>query len=158
MEPMAHQLTSNVKLLQKIVIVNQNQVLLLKRSPNSKTRPNCWDLPGGNMEWPQNKQVLTRQLHISDAKREVFEETGLELNSSFDLAQLVFFDTVFEPDKQLFTILVGWQIKLDSSLKNPEIKISHEHSDYVWADRNQISQYDFGFADFIPQMIHNKLI
>jgi len=151
---LAHQLTAHVKLLQKAVLLSDDKVLILKRHPDSATRPNCWDLPGGNSEWPTNITTFTRGLHLQDLCREIEEETGIAVDpESVFRRDLVYFDTTFEPEKEMFTILCGWRHKLSGEQTLPPVATSSEHTEYQWVDPADLDQYDFGFADFIPEMI-----
>ncbi len=78
MQHFEHQLTTNVKFLHKVAIIREldgeKQVLILQRDSNSFSRPDCWDLPGGNAEWPIEGQVSTADLHQADTAREVLKK------------------------------------------------------------------------------------
>lgn len=126
-----HQLTANVKLLQKAVIRRVgkfgSEVLILKRSAASKSRPACWDLPGGNSEWPKQNQESAANLHLADLKREIFEETALNVNlKDLSLDKLLHFSTYFDSDKQIFTIIAAWLIDYVDT-DQASITISSEH-------------------------------
>lgn len=142
-----HQLTDRVKLLQKAAIIRQQdslEVLLLKRPTDAESRPNCWDLPGGNSEWPEADQLSAANLHVNDLKREIFEETNLSVNEkNLTLDNLTHFSTYFDRDKQMFTIICGWFIKHSLTDQNM-IKISDEHQEYVWVKEANLDSYDFG--------------
>lgn len=155
---MSHQLTDQVKLLQKAVLRHQGQFLIMKRSEEATNRPGVWDLPGGNSEWPR-VQADKANLHLDDLLREVEEETTLKLDrQSIKLpTQPIYLSTYFEADKQIFTIIVGWQIELPADFDRTSPALSQEHSDYAWISTTDFDQYDFGFAGeqvgFIRQMI-----
>ena len=87
--------TDQVKFFQKVVIFHpqQPQILTLKRSPQDRSRPNQWDLPGGNVEFGE--------LHLPALEREILEETGLPIGP---LALLEVF-TRFDPTETIYTIL-----------------------------------------------------
>ncbi len=143
-----HQLTENVKLLQKAAIIRQGnsglEVLLLQRSADAKSRPNCWDLPGGNSEWPAQNQLSAADLHLGDIKREIQEETALQVSeNAFDLNKLVHFSTYFDSEKQVFTVICGWLV-IFASTNQTEIQISSEHQNYIWASQANLANYDFG--------------
>jgi 8-oxo-dGTP pyrophosphatase MutT (NUDIX family) len=143
-----HQLTSNVKLLQKAAIIRHQdgeaQVLLLKRSQDALSRPNCWDLPGGNSEWPAEDQGSAANLHLADLAREVQEETALQIEQSdLTLTKLTHFSTFFDADKQMFTVIAGWMIDFAKTAQN-QIQISTEHQDFAWVSAADLVQYDFG--------------
>lgn len=161
-----HQLTEQVKLLQKAIIVVGKEFLILKRAGNAVTRALQWDLAGGNCEWPSsnfvssmdgtNSYPVMMNPHLDDLVREVMEETGIKLDIT-QIDQLpVHFSTVFEPDKQLYTVIVGWKVTLPAK---PSIVISHEHTQFTWITHDQFDQYDFGFAGspdgFIRRMLLN---
>lgn len=143
-----HQLTENVKLLQKAAVIRQSdsglEVLLLQRSENALSRPNCWDLPGGNSEWPEQSQLSVANLHLKDIQREIQEETALEISeNAFDLDKLVHFSTYFDSEKQVFTVICGWLV-IFSSPSQTEIQTSSEHQNYIWASQANLENYDFG--------------
>ncbi|MBP7768552.1 NUDIX domain-containing protein [Candidatus Woesebacteria bacterium] len=144
-EPTLHQLTKNVKLLQKAVLWHGDTFLILKRSAESKTRPDQWDLPGGNSEWPAVELENQRDLHKDDVVREIFEETGIELSRT-DIKKCSHISTFFEAKTQIFAIIVGWEVKLPATFKPDSILLSAEHSDFAWITTAQFDSYDFGFA------------
>lgn len=153
-----HQLSKNIKLLHKVAIIDANkQVLLLKRSSQAKSRPSCWDLPGGNSEWPVNIGHPSRDLHKLDIAREVWEEIGLRVSpEDFSLDKLVYFSTYFDPKKQIYTVICGWALtSFIDSLQH--VSISDEHSAYQWIKQKQLQDFDFGAekGQFIKDMINN---
>jgi len=156
-----HQLTSNVKLLQKAVVIRRNEntmqpeALLLRRSSDALSRPNCWDLPGGNSEWPAADQGSAANLHLADLAREVQEETTLQIKQSdLTLAELTHFSTFFDSDKQMFTVIVGWLIDF-ANTNSSNIQISSEHHDFAWVSEADLSEFDFGGdkGTFVVDMI-----
>lgn len=152
-----HQLTENVKLLHKVAIVWNGHVLMLKRADNSASRPGKWDLPGGNSEWPTDLEENITNPHADDVAREIIEETGLVVTpEAFDLDRLVHFETFFDYEKQIYTVLCGWAAVLDEK-EAPEIQISDEHSEAVWVHKDELEQYDPGFATFIHQIARAAL-
>lgn len=154
-----HQLTTNVKLLQKIALVRYNQagqaeVLLLQRSHSASSRPGAWDLPGGNSEWPDSS-ANQANLHLQDVARELQEETGLQLDAAkLDLAKITHLSTYFSADKQIYTVIVGWMAAF-AETNQTEIKLSAEHEQYVWVTQGQLTDYDFGgpAGGFVVEMI-----
>lgn len=151
-----HRLTDQVKILHKVAIVSNNQVLLLKRHEAAHSRPGKWDLPGGNAEWPDNPaKPLLESLHRTDVVREVYEETGISISENL-IVSPIFFDTYFEAEKQMYTVVVGWLVKLDGL---EEIVLSREHTEFCWTNQAEIQQYDFGFAGgedgFLVEIVEN---
>lgn len=149
-----HQLTENVKLLHKIAIIAGGEVLLLKRAMDSTNRPGCWDLPGGNSEWPETT-ISGFNLHAHDVVREIKEETHILADStSINQTALIYFSTYFDANKQIYTVICGWKLTLDNQ---PQVILSHEHSEYIWAEVAHLDSFDFGGAkgEFIKNIITN---
>ncbi len=137
-----HHLTDQVKLLQKVALVHDGHVLLLKRASDAKSRPEKWDLPGGNSEWPVTDQSGDGQ-YAADAVREVQEETGIALNADqFTESALTYLNTYFDASQQMFSIIFGWNIAIDATAR-PQVVLSDEHTEYAWASLDELGQYDF---------------
>ena len=97
-----------------IIRRDDGAVLILRRSPNAKTDPGAWDLPGGKME---------RGERLVDAlAREVREETGLTIHGAraFHVAH-------FEKGPAWVTSVTF----LCASFEG-EVRLSHEHVEYAW--------------------------
>ncbi len=143
---MKHQLTRKTKLLQKALLMADGKVLVLKRASNSFSRPNKWDLPGGNSEWPSGVSDL-KNPHELDLLREIEEETGLKVSEFWsDRHQPLYFSTYFESKRQVFSVIVIWQVNLPSALMS-QVRLSQEHSEFRWVDLDRVlDELDFGFA------------
>ena len=143
---MKHQLTKKTKLLQKALLIADSKVLVLKRASNSFSRPNKWDLPGGNSEWPSVTSDL-KNPHELDLLREIKEETGLDVSEFWsNRRQPLCFNTYFESEKQVFSVIVIWQVNLPSTLMS-QARLSQEHSEFRWVDLDRVlDELDFGFA------------
>lgn len=138
------QLTQNVKFVQKVALVHEGNVLLVKRSLDSATRPGAWDLPGGNAEWPEVTTTI-RNLHLQDAVREVREETGISLNvDQLPEENMVLFFTYFEPEIQRYSFGAGWYVALGAEFDPGSITLSEEHTEYAWVAVSELDAYDFG--------------
>lgn len=96
----------------------RNRVLLLKRAPD-KPQGGTWGVPAGKSEPDEEAQETV--------KRELLEEVGL----SYDPIPL---GTLYvrHPDLH-FT----YHIFYHSVLSFPEINLSPEHTEYVWATREE---------------------
>ncbi|MBP7875910.1 NUDIX domain-containing protein [Candidatus Woesebacteria bacterium] len=155
-----HRLTEKVKLLQKAVLVHQGKMLILRRSENSKTRANQWDLPGGNSEWPVEKEGIIRDVHIVDLKREILEETNIGADMFATTPKLVSFETCFEAEVDIYTIIAGWRVELEPAFVKENLQLSDEHSECQWISPEEITHFDLGFAGggegFITRIIANS--
>jgi 8-oxo-dGTP diphosphatase len=127
LEKQKYMFTDDIKFLQKAVIVHpedKNLFLALKRSLDSFSRPDDWDLPGGN--------VLYGELHEDSLMREVKEETNLNIKN-IKPAQVV---TNYDKEKKIYYIFVGHYGRTISS----EVKISTEHSEFRWIAKNEFTK------------------
>ncbi len=99
-----------------VVLNKQNQVLVLKRS-SSDSSPNVWELPGGGIDDFQDI--------FAEAKREVLEETGLEVENIELLYSHSFLH--HSSNKEIGNVYFFTQA-------NDEVKVSSEHSEYKWVN------------------------
>lgn len=119
LEKRRYMFTDDIKFLQKIMIFHpkEHKFLALRRKKNEKSRPNCWDLPGGN--------VLFGELHMPSLKNEISEETGLTVEG-IEIKQLM---TNFE--NSVYYIFAGFVGKALSE----DVEIGDEHYDFRWLNK-----------------------
>ena len=102
-----------------VVILNdKDEILLLKRPPTVKWSPDKWALPGGKLEAGETSLVA--------AKRETKEETALTV-TALKKIQIV----LDNPVASYYTRHYTGTIQLD-----------HEHTDWAWSNRDDMSSYD----------------
>lgn len=155
-----HQLTENVKLLQKAVLIHNGKILILQRDGNSNTRPLNWDLPGGNSEWPEQSLENLENMHQDDIAREIKEETGLTVFSQhFRFENMSLFRTFYEAQKDVYSIIVGWKVELPGDFDRNQVQLSKEHVDAAWVTFEELSNYDFGGkrGEFIKDIIRGAI-
>jgi len=102
-----------MRLSQKVFLKNsKGKYLAILRSSTNPSRPLAWDFPGGNIEEGEDL--------YENMKREILEETGIELNDFkiFDAQSAV-------NENGEYSI----QIAYVGNVENPEIMLSYEHSD-----------------------------
>ncbi len=107
------------------IIKNENdEILIVKRHPKSKTDPEMWELPGGKVEKGE---------FFADALiREIKEETDLDCKVG-DFAEAVQNDYMHKRTVQIMMYL--------TDVKG-EVKISDEHTDWMWADLDKIKSLE----------------
>ena len=161
---MPHQLTENVKLLQKAVLIHNNKILIVQRSTDATSRPDCWDLPGGNSEWPESEvgqeDLNQENMHQQDIAREIKEETGLTVFSQhFTKENLTFFRTFYEAKKDVFTVITGWKVEMPSDFERSQVELSNEHVDHKWIAVEDLKEYDFGEkkGEFVKDIIRSAV-
>ena len=99
-----------------VVLDEEQNVLILKRTEDAGWMPNKWGLPGGHIE----KGVSSKDA----AARETKEETNLSLN---DLEQLV---------------QRGQAMIYCSNSYTGDVEIDFEHTDWAWASYDELGNYD----------------
>lgn len=124
LEKQKYMFTDDIKFLQKAVVFHPDKkglFLALKRSANSFSRPNDWDLAGGN--------VLFGETHEESLRKEIREESNLEVENLIP-AQVV---TSYDKEKEIYYLFIGFYCKA----RNFEVKISDEHSEFRWVTKDE---------------------
>lgn len=125
-EKQKYMFTDDIKFLQKAVVFHPDKpelFLALKRSPNSPSRPNDWDLAGGN--------VLFGELHEDSLRKEIDEEANLKVGALIPVQVI----TTYDSKKAIYNIFNGFYCKA----KNNKVKISDEHSEYRWIKKEEFA-------------------
>lgn len=111
----------NVRILLKAIITKENKFFALKRSADAYSRPNCWDFPGGNLEFGENADKCII--------REIKEETSLSIKDIMPLHVISELDL----KKNIFWIEIGYIC----AYKKGKVKLSLEHSEYKWLSKEK---------------------
>tara|TARA_Y100001963_G_C6452505_1_gene296491 strand:- start:59 stop:481 length:423 start_codon:yes stop_codon:yes gene_type:complete len=121
----------------KLIIFNNNRVLLLKRSNKFVTdeSPWTWDLPGGHIEEGETSQDAV--------KRETKEETQLRITSLFYVGS--------DSNVGKLTYFYG-TVRLNEGVA-PEINLSDEHEEYKWVGRQEMIDYRDNIGVMYYQMV-----
>ena len=102
--------------LAKVVIVNdQGEILVLRRSLDDPIRPGGWDFPGGRVEAGEASEAAV--------VREAQEEAGITLKNS----RLVWSET-----HEVEGGTLVWLIYLQHVIGRPEVRLSSEHDVFAW--------------------------
>ncbi|MCL2518757.1 MAG: NUDIX domain-containing protein [Oscillospiraceae bacterium] len=101
----------------KSLILYNRKVLLIQRADCAE-----WECPGGKVEFGED---------LNDAlQREIEEETGL---TDIRIEKFIYaMTTVFDEHTQLFGLMYLSHANTD------EVKLSNEHTDYMWANKEQL--------------------
>lgn len=130
---MSNKIISNVRLIQKCIIINHGgKILALRRAPNDHSRGGNWDLPGGGYE--QGEDV------IEAIKREVMEEVGLTVIS----ASPVYFTNRIGVSEGFFKGDTVFGACYACSDWVGEVELSSEHVEFQWVTTEEFKSLNFG--------------
>lgn len=102
------------------IIKKNDEILVVKRHPKSRTDPEMWELPGGKVE---SGEFFTDAL-----VREIKEETNLDVSVG-DFCEAIQNDYSHKRTVQIMMYLENIE---------GEVKISDEHTDWKWATLEEI--------------------
>lgn len=139
---MSSKILTNVTLVQKCFLIKAGNVLALKRPSTDRSRPGCWDTPGGGYEAGENV--------LYSITREVKEEAGVTINNPRPIyfanqigakSGLYYGDHVFA----VCYVCDRWEgLSTEASAKVEEITLSDEHVEYRWVTPQEFMTLDFG--------------
>ena len=121
----------------RVLLINENdKILILKRSTNSKTNPGKWELPGGKVDQKESfDQALIR---------EVYEETKLKIA----------LDHVVGVSEQNLHLIRAVHIIMSGKILEGKLNLSNEHEGYVWVFFDNLSEYEL--ADWLQEFVKNQ--
>lgn len=128
-----HRITSTA------IIHKDGKYLILQRSPNKKVFPLRWMVPGGGLEvadyinTPKTTPDAWYFPLTESLKREVKEETGLEIGTLKYLLDLTF----IRPDN-IPVITLSYYC----DWKSGEVKLNEENVDFKWVTLEEARNYD----------------
>lgn len=132
--------TDDIKFLQKAILYHptENKFLTLKRWPGDVHRPNCWDLPGGNISFPEE--------HMAGILREVKEETGLAVGK----LRPIQIRSNFNKTEQIYYLFIGHIGKAATD----KVTLSEEHTEYKWVTKEEFLKLKS--ADFLIDLVSSS--
>ena len=113
-----------------------NEILILKRHPSSKTDPEKWELPGGKVDPGESFDHAIL--------REISEECNLDVEIE------EFFEAVQVDYSHKKTVQMVMKLNINSG----EFKLSDEHVDWMWADLDRI--HDLELSSSFEKVLEKK--
>ncbi len=102
----------------KAVIVYKKKALIVKRTKNNKIGSGIWEFVGGKLEFGEDL--------ISGLRREIMEETGLEV-----AVEKLLFASSFKTHDYRQVVIINYLCRSNTD----RVTLSGEHTDYLWADK-----------------------
>ncbi|MFQ3549381.1 MAG: NUDIX domain-containing protein [Armatimonadota bacterium] len=106
--------------LKAIILNNNDEILLLKRSSDSKNNPGLYDFPGGKLDLHEE--------FIDALIREINEETNLNP----EIIRLIGSTESESPTNRVIYLF------FECRVYNSDVKISDEHEEYQWLKPDEI--------------------
>jgi 8-oxo-dGTP diphosphatase len=127
-----------------VILNEQGQMLIVRRSATDPFHPGTWDIPGGQVEHGEDVQAA--------AIRETQEEVGLAL-----LEPVLIFAT---SDMREGTSKSWLFYKAYLDPENGAVQLSYEHDEYKWVNPGDLGNYtDYDILlRFKDYAIHNNLV
>mgnify|MGYP001277028966 FL=1 len=122
----------------KAVIVFEGRILIIKRSDYDDFGAGTWEFPGGRINFGE-------ELHEC-LEREVMEETGLQIK----VGEVLYASTFLTSESRQVVVITYL-----CTSKTNKIKLSFEHSDYLWANRGLIQEKLY--RTILEDMISNNV-
>ncbi len=122
------------------IVIKDGKYLIAKRSLEEKAFPGLWTVPGGKIEvddykdLPRDTGSHWYNIFENALRREVMEETGIEIDNIRYLTSLAF----FRPDG-IPTIVVS----LFADFADGEVVLNSELSDFAWVTLEEAQEYEF---------------
>lgn len=114
------------------ILKNNDEFLIVKRRENDDLYPGAWEFPGGHLEIGETlKEGL---------KRELFEEIGFQ--DDFEPIITHYYDEIkIKNENFIHDLEIDFIININKSSIN--IKLSDEHCDYRWVNKDSELLDDF---------------
>ena len=107
-----------------IIKNDKNEILIVKRHPKSRTDPEMWELPGGKVE--------SGEFFVDALVREIKEETNLDVKVG-DFCEAIQNDYMHKRTVQIMMYITDI---------TGEVKISDEHTNWMWASLEKIKKLE----------------
>lgn len=123
----------------------ENEYLMVKRSLDDEDCAGFWEMPSGKLDFGESV--------AQGLRREIFEEVGIDI-ANFDQKIVGISEYASnKPEGTKYSVQLNYVIEVPT--KELPIKLSGEHTDYVWATRD--SKYvDEFIAEIIDAIEPNK--
>ncbi len=131
-----HKLDTKVYFGQKAFIEKQGKLLVLRDPRSCVGSQSGVDMPGGKYRWGKDLE--------SELKREVKEETDLEIEIGKPFFVWTYFGLKAKKGHASHTVVIGYYCKY----KSGTVKLSNEHDMFEWVDRKTYTKWKDKTQDY----------
>ena len=125
----------------------EHEYLMVKRSLNDEDCAGFWEMPSGKLEFGETV--------AQGLRREIFEEVGIDI-LPFEQKIIGISEYSSEkPEGTKYSVQLNYVIEVPT--KELPIKLSDEHTDFVWASKNSeyVDQFIAEIIDTIDSIKEN---
>ncbi|OIK13535.1 NUDIX domain-containing protein [Bacillus sp. MUM 13] len=116
-------MTNKIVVAVKGVIVNEGKALIVRRHIEDEIGGGTWECVGGKIEFGEDLETALL--------REIKEEAGLSVR-----VERILYAATFNTNPMRQVVILTYLCRS----KRKEVILSKEHSDYKWANKNQLRQ------------------
>lgn len=131
---MKRKMKRNIAVSLECFVKKGDRYLMLHRNPNRRIMPNIWMAPGGHREFNEGLFMC--------ARREIFEETGLQINNLHIKATGNAY--VKDIDEEFYFHM------LTADYASGELKTNEKDGTFEWLTREEILKLD----NLLPELKH----
>jgi 8-oxo-dGTP pyrophosphatase MutT (NUDIX family) len=117
----------NYRVAVEVMLKVDGKLLLMKRAPDCDVAPGVWSVPAGKVKY--------EEIPLKAVVRECFEETGIDVKIVREIDCRAFKTQIRGEDA--FRLVYAYLVE-PIDVKNCEVKLSDEHTEFAWVDRNEI--------------------
>ncbi|MBD3252302.1 NUDIX domain-containing protein [Candidatus Pacearchaeota archaeon] len=136
----------NFRIAVKAFIIKNNKLFVMKRAKDDIQSPGIWEIPGGRLELGEDPVI--------GLMREIREETGMYIEVLYPLSVRHF----KRDDEQVITMLIF----LCKPKRGGLLKLSEEHSEYLWIDlkkeKKRLSKFFWQEVEIFHELNLEKLL
>lgn len=114
-------MANKIGVIVKGIIVNENKVLLVKRSNKDEINPGAWEFVGGRLEFGEDLEEAL--------KREAMEEVAINIK-----IDRILYATSFKRQASRHAVIIVYKC----FAKDSKVMLSEEHSEYKWASNEKL--------------------
>jgi ADP-ribose pyrophosphatase YjhB (NUDIX family) len=117
----------NYRVAVEVMLKVDGKLLLMKRAPNCDVAPGVWSVPAGKVKY--------EEIPLKAVVRECFEETGIHVKIVREIDCRAFKTQI--RGEEAFRLVYAYLVELVDGT-NCEVKLSDEHKEFAWVDKNEI--------------------